>query len=389
MEGASLQRRDRTGPPSVEDVVGTRKIAIAHEWVDAYAGSEQVFEAFARIFPNADLYALSRRPSISLDVGSRDIRTTFLDTSMFRNRRAATLPLMPLAWRALRAPEYDLVISSHHAFAHANRLAGRSGRHLCYVHSPARYVWTPEIDGRGGSRMLKPARDALRRVDRRFSRKVDSYAANSTAVAARIQSFWGRTARVIHPPVRVEYFAEGAPKVPTRDYVLGVGRWIGYKNLDLVIRAAERAGLPVKLAGRGPDRERLLAAAREASVPVELIESPSDEELRSLYQNARCLVFPTIEDFGLIPVEAQAAGTPVVAPAAGGVIDTVVNGRTGVLVDGLDPDRLAAAIHEADAIDPAACREHATRFGFTATQDAVVAWVSSELLKPSRDAVCA
>jgi glycosyltransferase involved in cell wall biosynthesis len=124
-------------------------------------------------------------------------------------------------------------------------------------------------------------------------------------------------------------------------------------------------------------------------VPVELIESPSDEELRSLYQNARCLVFPTIEDFGLIPVEAQAAGTPVVAPAAGGVIDTVVNGRTGVLVDGLDPDRLAAAIHEADAIDPAACREHATRFGFTATQDAVVAWVSSELLKPSRDAVCA
>jgi len=238
-----------------------------HEWIDAYAGSEQVFEAMAQMFPTADLYALSREPSVHLNVNARGIKTTRLDTAFWRGHRAATLPLMPLAWRSLGAGGYDLVISSHHAFAHANRLAAPNGVHLCYVHSPARYVWSPEIDRRGANPALKPIRAALKNIDRRLAQQVTAYAANSSAVADRIHRFWRREALIIPPPVRVEFFGERPTGDRTRDYVLGVGRWIGYKNLHMVVKAADLAGMPVKIAGRGPDSSRIRAAAAAARVP--------------------------------------------------------------------------------------------------------------------------
>ncbi len=356
-----------------------RRIAVVHEWVNAYAGSEQVFEALARIFPTADLFALSRNPAIELDLGERAVRTTWLDRPVLRDRRGLTLPAMPSAWWGLGRGDYDVVLSSHHAFAHANRLAAAHGVHLAYVHSPARYLWSPEIDARGGSSLLTPARAVLRAVDRRASARVTDYAANSSAVAERIRRFWDREARVIHPPVRVEYFGERASEEPSRDYVFGFGRWIPYKNLHLVIEAAGIAGIPVKIAGRGPDARRIRAAEAAASVPVEIIESPDDERLRSLYANARCLVFPTVEDFGIVPVEAQAAGTPVVAPAAGGALDTVRNGVTGVLTQDSSPGELARGILGCSTLSGEECRRNAQRFGRRRFEQAILDWTVGHL----------
>lgn len=351
-----------------------RRIAVVHEWIDAYAGSEQVFEALARIFPQADLFALSHEPSVALDLGGRGVRTTILDKPRLRGLRPMTLPVMPLVWRALGPRDYDVVISSHHAFAHANRLAGQGGVHLSYVHSPARYLWSPQIDARGASPLLAPARSLLRAVDRRASSRVTGYAANSSAVAARIRRYWGRASRIIHPPVRVEYFGEELHQPSDEEFVLGFGRWIPYKNLHLVIEAADLAGLPVKIAGRGPDASRIRAAASRAKVPVQIIESPDDETLRRLYQQARCLVFPTVEDFGIVPVEAQAAGTPVVAPAAGGVLDTVVDGVTGFLTPDESPAELARAIGRCRSLAPAACRTNAERFSTARFEEQIVHW---------------
>jgi glycosyltransferase involved in cell wall biosynthesis len=357
-----------------EDLEGAR-IAVVNEWIDAYGGAEQVFEAIAQIFPTADVYALTAKPGVNLDFGGRPVHTTFLDRDPLRERRGLTLPLMPLAWRLLGKPEYDLVISSHHAFAHANHLTRPGGKHLSYVHSPARYLWSADIDSRGDKWYLAPPKAVLRRYDLAVSERVDSYAANSSAVAARIRNFWGRASTVVHPPARVEYFNDGA-KAEGRDYVLGFGRWIPYKNLHLVIEAADIAGLPVKIAGRGPDRAPIDAAARAAKVPVEIIHSPSDAELRDLYQGAACLVFPTVEDFGIVPVEAQAAGVPVVAPASGGALDTVIPGSSGVLVDGLEPAVLAAAVKQAiETYSFDGCTANAARFSKDQFVAGITSWV--------------
>jgi glycosyltransferase involved in cell wall biosynthesis len=289
--------------------------------------------------------------------------------------------MMPIAWRLMGTGKYDALISSHHAFGHTSRLASE-GIHLAYVHAPARYVWTPEIDERGAGWYMAPARAALRRVDRRASRRVDGYAVISNEVAKRVQRFWNREATVLNPPVPVEYFSPDGYPPPTRDYVLGVGRWIPYKNLHLVVAAASRAGLPVKIAGRGPDRSRIVAEAARATVPVELIESPSDDELRDLYRNAAALVFPTVEDFGLVPVEAQASGTPVVALGRAGALETVVAGESGVLTDSVEIEELATALSIAVDLDPAACVRSAARFSTAEFRRKILQWVGSWGITP-------
>jgi glycosyltransferase involved in cell wall biosynthesis len=353
-------------------------LAVLHEWVNAYDGSVQVFEALAHSFPSADLYALSRTPGVALDLGGRPLRTTWLDRPGLRDRREFTLPLMPLAWRTLRTPQYDTVLTSHHAFAHTNRLSGTAGRHLAYVHAPARYLWTPDIDGRGDRWFLAAPKAALRRVDLRATRRVHAYAANSTAIARRLEQFWDRPSTVIHPPVRTAFYG-AAPDAPVdRGYVLGVGRWVPYKQLHLVIEAADRAGMPVKVAGRGPDKSRLVAAAAAAKVPVELVENPTDVELRELYRGATCLVFPTVEDFGMVPVEAMAAGTPVIAFAAGGALDTIEDGVSGLLVQEQTVPALVDALSRATALSPDAARTRAGLFSEAVFRARIQAWVAHE-----------
>lgn len=352
-----------------------KPMAIVHEWVSARAGSEQVFEALAAVFPQADLYALSVDSTVPFETGGRPIRTTFLDRPALRDRRGATLPAMPLAWRALGRGRYDVVVSSHHAFAASNRLA-EGGAHLCYVHSPARYLWNLEIDGRAATRLVQPAARLLRSIDRRAAARVDAFAANSSAVAARIATHWKRESRVIFPPVRVKWFGDAVRDSGVEPYVLGVGRWIPYKNMHLVLAAGELAGLPVKIVGSGPEEGRLRSLAATMSVTTHFIESPDDEQLRGLYADASCLVFPTVEDFGIVPVEAQATGTPVVTVGAGGTLDTVANGLSGIYAASLEPADLAEAIKHARRLDRANVRRHAGQFSQERFATAVRLWVA-------------
>jgi glycosyltransferase involved in cell wall biosynthesis len=359
-------------------VPGPQRTAIVHEWVSSRAGSEKVFEALSGMWREADLYALSVDPSVPMEFGGRPVRTTFLDRPTLRNKRAVTLPFMPLAWQLVGRHKYDTVITSHHAFAGSNALTQPDGRHFVYVHTPARYVWTPELDGRGASRALTPVRAVLKLIDRRSVAGMHKIAANSRAVADRIERFWGRSAQVIHPPIDSDFFKPGRDdavmlNVPD-NFLLGFGRWIPYKNMDVVIRIAEKAGIPAVIAGRGPEKDRLIALAAAATVPVKIIESPSADEVRELYRRADALLFPTFEDFGLVPVEAMACGTPVIALNKGGAAETVIDGQTGALVEEHDVDAYANAWSRALDVSPEQCRNRANKFSSSAFIAHVTDW---------------
>lgn len=351
--------------------------AIVHEWLDGRLGSERVFEAFAALAPEAELFALSATPGNGIELGGRVPGTTFVDRPWLRAHRSVALPLMPVAWRRLaRGTQFDTLLVSHHSFATQFARHCVADRRLAYVHAPARYVWTPELDGRGSSRLLAPVRGALQQVDRRAVDHLDHIAVNSAEVAGRIRRVWGREATVIHPPVDTTFFSPDATTPPTRDFVLGLSRFIGYKRLDLVIEAGEAAGLPVVLAGQGPEEAALRARAARATVPVTFEIAPDDERVRDLYRSAACLVFMAHEDFGIVPVEAQACGTPVVARAVGGTAETVRHGVTGVLVDDLSPGALGEAVGQAAAMSAHDCRTWAESFGLERFNRQAAAWMA-------------
>jgi glycosyltransferase involved in cell wall biosynthesis len=351
----------------VEARAGEGALAIVHEWLSARAGSEKVFEAMAEAFPSADLYALTRQPGLLLDLAGRRVTTTFLDRRRLRARRALTLPLMPLAWRGIViARAYDTVLTSSHAFARAFPPArAASTTHYCYCHAPMRYAWTPQLDARTRrwTRSTAAVRLPLRAWDRRTAASVDHFAANSTDVRERIRRFYGRDARVIFPPVDTRFYTP-APVEPERTYVLAVSRFVRYKRLDLAIAAAARVGVPLIVAGSGPEEARLRRLATAEGGAVTFVIAPDDAALRELYRHAAALVFPAIEDFGIVAVEAQACGTPVVAMNAGGARDTVSEGRTGVRVSAQDVALFASALRDLlrRGVDAAACRAHAERF---------------------------
>lgn len=314
------------------------RVAIAHEWVTARAGSEQVFEAMAMAMPDADLFALSADDGVQLDLGGRCLHTSVLDV-IARRKPGVTLPFMPMAWRALGSmgPHYDLVVTSSHAFARHFRGARNADIHLSYVHAPLRYAWNPELDDRlARHRLARPALPLLRRVDRATVPHVTGFAANSTAVRDRIRECYGSDARVIHPPVDTRFFTDLDLRLPygieRRGYLLSMSRLVPYKRHDLAISVAAAVDVPLVVAGSGPDEARLRALADEVAPGlVTFLIGPSRFEVRRLYQHAAALLFLAIEDFGIVPVEAQAAGTPVVAIAEGGALDSVDDGVTGAL----------------------------------------------------------
>ena len=355
-----------------------RRVAVVHEWFASTGGSEAVFLNIAALVPHAERFVLWR----DHDVRRTDLRESWLARTPLRRSKALALPVMPLTWRTLTRDRFDVVVSSTHAFAHTVKVgAPEQTRYLSYVHSPARYVWSPDFDGRGSSRLLIAPRRALQRVDVRMSRHVHAYAANSTEVCNRIRRFWHRDAVVIHPPVDTEYFAAGPPHLQTqpRDYLLGVGRWIAYKNFDVMIGIAEEARVPLVLAGSGPDEPFLRRAAARAGVPVTFEVQPTRERLRELYWGAKALLYPAHEDFGIVPVEAQACGTPVIGLNRGGLLETVVDGHTGYLVSGLDPGPYAAAVTRAGHLSRSEIASHAGQFSVRAFQRRMSDWLAASL----------
>lgn len=369
-------------PHYPEQPLAAKRVALVHEWLSDRAGSEVLFEQMAATFPEADLFALTRNPAVPFDFTNRPLRTTWLDRwETIRERRSLTLPVMPLAWKSVKRADYDVIISSTHAFGR-EFVRPDDHLHLNYVHAPMRYAWTPELDARVSNRGAGGwlAMRALRAIDRRTIDRVDSFAANSTAVAERIEKFYGRQAEVIHPPVDTDYFSQ----IEARDdgYLLSASRFIPYKRHDLAIEAAAHLGMPLIVAGSGPEESRLRVLA-DAVHPggVEFVIQPERERLRDLMAGASAFVFSANEDFGIIVPEVQAAGTPVVALRAGGTLDTVADRKSGVLAEAQTLEALTEAIRDCLMLNITAdeCRHKAAEFSVEAFRRNLQTWVKASV----------
>ncbi len=331
---------------------------IAHEWIAPHGGSENVAEAMGRAFPDADVHTLwSDAPQRLAD---HRVRETWLARSPLRRSKAAALPFMSAAWRAVDVSGYDFVLASSHVFAHHVGGAGVR-RKFAYVHTPARTIWAPDQDSRGANAIVRSLAPSFRRLDLRYVSPNVQYAANSRYIQQRIAAVWGRPSEVIHPPVDVTTIRAGSGNLTAADlekldglpehFVLGASRFVPYKRLDLVLRGAQEAGLPAVLAGSGPMMEELRRIAAAGRTPVQFVERPSDALLHELYRRAAVFVFPAVEDFGIMPVEAMAAGTPVVVFREGGASESVDIVEGGTIVDDLDPATLSKAIRAAAQLD--------------------------------------
>jgi glycosyltransferase involved in cell wall biosynthesis len=292
-----------------------------------------------------------------------DVRTTWMDhlPGIYRHHQPY-LPLYPLAFARTDLFGYDLVLSNKSGFCHGVQTGETV--HVCYCLAPTRYVW--DFEGYAIREALPSAIKAtlhplialLRRWDYRAAQRVDHFVAISREVQARIRSYYDRDSVVIHPPVDTARFQ---PAAAHDDYYLIVSRLIPYRRLDLAVRAFNQLGLPLVIAGDGRDREPLEALAGPT---VSLLGRVPDEDLPDLLARCQAYVLPGVEDFGIAPVQAQAAGRPVIAYAAGGALDTVIEGETGVFFHEPTPEALASAVRtfEPDTVDPRACVQNAARF---------------------------
>ncbi len=348
-----------------------RTVALVHERFTEVAGSEQVVAQLSAEFPDAAVHAPIARPSGVPPQLARPPVTTWVDQLYRRSGRrsyAPLLPLLPGAFRGMSLRGADVVVASHHAFA-TQVVHATDAPVLAYVHSPARWAWDAQLRrGEAGGAVGTLALNALSARTRRHelvaSARLAVVVANSTAVAQRIQRCWRRSATVVHPPVDTEFYTPD-PSVPREGFVLLAGRLVSYKRPDLAVRAAERAGIALVVAGDGRAMERCVQLAGPHTT---FLGRVSDERLRDLHRRASAVLLPGVEDFGIVPVEAMACGTPVLALDDGGATDTVVPGVTGLRVPaGTDDDVVtgfAAALreHQFSDYDPVVIRRHAEQF---------------------------
>lgn len=360
---------------------------IVHEWLARHGGSENVVDSMRRLYPDADVLCLWNE--------APDVRTaseTWIAKSPLRGRKALSVPFLPLTWKyAMRRDvAYDFILASSHLFAHQIRTRGLSSNapKYSYVHTPARYIWNPELDQRGDHAAVRAISPLLQRADRKAARTSTSIAANSEFVRSRIQNAWHQDARVIYPPVDVTGIQNGLWRQDLSPYdeqildalpeffILGASRLIPYKRLDRVIRTGDAAGIPVVIAGSGPEEAALRVHAEAARVPVSFIAAPSNALLWSLYERAAAFVFPPVEDFGIMPVEAMAAGTAVICNASGGARESIKAGETGTTIEDWNDRRaLSAAVEQVVAYEPERSRANAVLFSEEAFQEGILAWV--------------
>ncbi|HEX5473021.1 MAG TPA: glycosyltransferase [Vicinamibacterales bacterium] len=366
------------------------KVALVHDWLTGMRGGEKVLEAIAELYPDAVLHTLLHVPgSVSAAIERHPIRHSFVQhlPGAARHYRQY-LPLFPFAIEQFDFDGCDLVISTSHCAAKAVIVPGRA-RHLCYCHSPMRYAWDQFEAYFGVARVGRVRAAVLRRVMARLARwdaatagRVDRFLANSQYVAARIRRYYNRGSSVVYPPVDTEFFQPG-PARASAPYFLVVSALVPYKRLDLAIAASQRAGVRLKVVGSGPEAGVLRAIS---GPDVEWLGWLADDEVRALYQGCTAVLMPGIEDFGMVPVEAQACGRPVVALARGGALETILDGVTGRLVEEPSVNAWAAALRDTltHPFDAATIRRHAESFSKQRFQHAFQAEVEHVLRAPKQ-----
>jgi glycosyltransferase involved in cell wall biosynthesis len=334
-------------------------VAIAHDYLNQRGGAERVVIEMARIFPGAPIYTSLYRPESTFpDFRQLDVRTSPLDRLPVDARFRALLPFYPAAFRALSPLHEDVVVSSSSGWAHGIR-TDPSSAHVVYCHTPARWLYETEAYLPGGPKrvLTAPLRAALGRWDRNAAHRADLYLANSEHVSRRIRAAYGIEARILHPPVRTD----GLHAAPRGERLLVISRLLPYKRVDLVVDAATEAGLGLDVIGTGPSLSELQSRAGPS---VRFHGRVEEDALRELLLGCRALCFPGSEDFGIVPVEANAAGKPVIGFAEGGVLETQIEGETAAFFT--EPTAAAAlgAIRRADALDssPEQIARNAERF---------------------------
>lgn len=341
------------------------KIAIVCDWLTDFAGAERVILQMHELFPRAPIYTSLYDKKKCKAFAKATVHESFLAKIPFaRKMHRLLFPLMPRAFESFDLDEYDIVLSSSHA-ASKGVITRPETLHISYCHSPTRYLWDHSHEYQKNFKKFSPFQflytPVLHRIrlwDRAASERVDHFIANSNYIAKRISKYYRRDAEVIHPPVDLNQFKPGKDK---QDYFLAIGRLIPYKRFDLAVQAANKMGFKLKIVGNGPELNALKKMAGET---VEFLGHVSADELLQAYQGAKALIFPQLEDFGIVPLEAMACGTPVIAYGEGGATETVVDGKTGLFFRSQTVESLTEAIERFNkkAWDHEKIAEHVDRF---------------------------
>lgn len=356
---------------SENTVSATAPGMIVHEWVERWGGAERVLDAMMDAFPDAGVRVLWNDTPV---FDGREVTESWIARTSLRRNKVLALPAMLPTWRMPSSGNPEWMLVSSHLFAH--HIKARPGtRKLVYAHTPARYIWEPERDHRGDSAMARMASRVLKPIDRRRAAEATSIAVNSRYTGERVARAWEQPSRVIYPPVDTKTLVatddwrrdltdheqrqlDALPET----FLLGASRMVDYKRLDRVMQIGAQVKVPVVIAGTGPSHVALRSSAAASGAEVTFIIAPSDAMLRALYAHALAYVFPAVEDFGIMPVEAMACGTPVIANSAGGVresVEAVGGGVTCEIERWNDWDEL---LHQATSLDAAAFRQRTQMF---------------------------
>jgi glycosyltransferase involved in cell wall biosynthesis len=355
------------------------KLALAHDWLNQIGGAEDVLEHLVSYYPDAPIYTSMYAPNLMPDsYRAWDIRSTWMDRlpGIYQHHQRY-LPLYPLAWQGVDLSSYDVVLSNKSGFCHGVQI-GPNTRHICYCLAPTRYIWNLEayLDREHFGRSVRLAAQIVARLYRKWdyaaAQRVHHFIAISTEIQDRIRRYYHRESTVIYPPVETERFK---PVAKPGDYFLVLSRLIPYKRIDLAVQACTQLGLPLLVGGKGRDRERLESMAGPT---VQFLGYVPDEDVPDLFAHCRAFIFPGLEDFGITPLQAQAAGRPVIAFKGGGALDTIIPGKTGTFFEQQTVESLIGALQTFDntLYDPLTVRAHALRFDSAVFQQAITQYVA-------------